>query len=57
MSRSLIAYMVGALFTFGLFATSPAWEKLSNDHRVLLIMVWPVTLGNVVYTQFLEEDE
>jgi hypothetical protein len=57
MSRGLIAYLVGILFTFGLLAPSPAWELLSNDQRVLLVLVWPVTLGNIVYTQFLAEKE
>jgi hypothetical protein len=57
MSRSLIAYIVGILFTFGILAPSPSWEGLSSDQRVLLVLVWPVTLGNIVFTEFLAEDE
>ena len=57
MSNSLMIYVIGILFTWGLFAAGPNWEAVATADKALIVFVWPVSLGALAYTYLYPEEE
>ena len=49
-------YLIGAMFMFGFCMATPVWENMSWDEKTTIVIVWPVALGALVYTE-LNKDE
>ena len=57
MSNTVSFYIIGMLFTWGLCASHPNWDQVTTAKQYNMVILWPITIGKVVYTNLLQVEE
>ena len=50
-------YIIGALFTLGVIMAQYNYDTLPNEDIAIMVIAWPVTLGNITGQKWLTIDQ
>ena len=55
--KILTWYLIGILYTAGIMGNYPKYMEAPYPTKVLIIVIWPTTLGKITYKYLLKEND